>query len=96
MFKVNKKDSRTTGKCRSSDFIVDFEHISQLFHVFLHVDFEHALCFLSYLKSEPHISYKTVSCEKMCFSYKKAPSWILDKVLNTPLNFTVGVFRAIF
>ena len=33
MFKVNNKDTRTTP--RSGVFIVNFEHISQLFLVFL-------------------------------------------------------------
>ena len=28
---INKEDFRTTIECHSSDFIVDFEHISQLF-----------------------------------------------------------------
>ena len=35
MFKVNKGDFITTIECRSSDFIVNFEHIPQLFLVFL-------------------------------------------------------------
>ena len=29
--KINKGDFRTTTECHSNDFIVDFEHISQLF-----------------------------------------------------------------
>ena len=35
MFKVNNKVTRTTFSCRSTVFLVNFEHISQLFLVFL-------------------------------------------------------------
>ena len=32
---INKEDFRTTIECHSSDFIVDFKHLSQHFLVFL-------------------------------------------------------------
>ena len=35
MFKVNNKNTITTPECRSGVFIVNFEHISHLFLVFL-------------------------------------------------------------
>ena len=72
MFKVNNKNTRTTSRRRSGVFIVNFEHISHLFLVFLLLTVNASKCYWV-----PNVSTS---------KYKSNPSGLMEKVLIYPLS----------